>query len=56
MKKNSALEPIDDQLRQTSMWEFMDGEGASNESNHEVVGKGIKPTTQTKPKEDGAIS
>jgi hypothetical protein len=56
MKKNSALEPTDDQLRQTSLWEFMDGEGSSNESNHELVDKDIRPTTQTKPKEDGAIS
>jgi hypothetical protein len=44
------------QPRQTSLWEFMDGEGASNESNHEVVNKGIRPTTRTEPKEDVAIS
>ncbi len=35
MKKNSASEPTDDQLRQTSLWEFIQGEGASTESSQD---------------------
>jgi hypothetical protein len=36
MKKNSASEPTDDQLRQTTLWEFIQGEGAiTTKCNHD---------------------
>lgn len=35
MKKNPASEPTDDQLRQTTLWEFIQGEGAITEFNHD---------------------
>ena len=35
MKKNSAAEPTEDDLRQTTLWEFIQGEGAITEWNHD---------------------
>lgn len=33
--KNSASEPTDDQLRQTTLWEFIQREGAITECNND---------------------
>jgi len=35
MKKNSTSEPTNDQLRQTTLWEFIPGGGAITECNHD---------------------
>jgi hypothetical protein len=56
MKKNSASKQTDDQLRQTTLCEFIDEKDASKENNHNHGDKGIRPTTRTDPSGEGGLA
>ncbi len=55
-KRNSTSKRAEDQLRQTTLWEFMDGEGSRNNSNRDDLDNGVVPTTRTKLEGEGGPS